>query len=65
MGASAERARLEGVTMKVDTIDYMHAFNAGQQINGTVEIDSDRDIPAYGIQVTLELKALTKHITTD
>ncbi len=58
----AEKSRLEGASMQIHIEGDMRAFDADHPICGHIDIDSNQAIPAYGIQLKLELVDMSKEV---
>jgi len=60
MGAG--KSKLDGASMTISFEGDARAFDANHPITGTINIDSNQAIPAYGIQLKLELVDMSKEV---
>ena len=58
----AEKSRLEGASLSITFEGDMRAFDAENPLTGTINIDTNQAIPAYGIQLKLELIDMSKEV---
>ena len=58
----AEKSKLEGASMEVHFEGDMRAFDANHPITGHITINTDKAIPAYSIQLKLELVDMSKEV---
>ena len=59
----ANKSRLEGASLAINFDGDMRAFDANHPITGQINIHTQRAIPAYGIQLKLELVDMSKQVT--
>ena len=56
------KSRMDGATMQIQFEGDSRAFDANHPICGTINIYTERAIPAYGIQLKLELVDMSKEV---
>ena len=59
----ANKSLLEGASLSINFDGDMRAFDANHPITGQINIHTQRPIPAYGIQLKLELMDTSKEVT--
>ena len=57
-----EKSRMDHATMTISFTNDVRAFDANHPITGTITVDSRTPIPAYGIQLKLELIDYSKEV---
>ena len=56
------KSRIEGATLQIQFEGDARAFDANHPICGQVHIQSNQAIPAYGVQLKLELVDMSKKV---
>ena len=58
----SENSRMEGASMQIVFEGRERAYSADQPIVGVIEVDTDKAIPAYGIEMFLNQIDLSHRI---
>ena len=56
------KSRMDGATLRIQFEGDARAFDANHPMCGQIFIDTNRAIPAYGIQLKLELVDMSKEV---
>ena len=58
----ANKSRLEGASLAINFDGDLRAFDANHPITGQINIHTQKAIPAYGVQLKLELIDMSKEV---
>ena len=58
----ANKSRLEGASLAINFDGDMRAFDSNHPITGQINIHCQQTVPAYGVQLKLELIDMSKEV---